>query len=198
MESPYKRVQPSIFLLSYQGVNIINIRIKATAPLSKALVKIENVFKKYDPESSFEYQFTDEEYARKFGDEEHIANLSTVFAVLAIFISCLGLFGLASFMAEQRKKEIGVRKVLGASVLNVWNLLSKDFVMLVAISFLIAVPVSYYFMYNWLQNYSYRTQLSWWIFIAAGIGLLLITLLVVSFQAIKAAIANPVKSLRTE
>ena len=118
--------------------------------------------------------------------------------MLAIVISCLGLFGLTSFVAEQRKKEIGVRKVLGASVLSVWNLLSKDFIMLVAISFLIAVPLSYYFMHNWLQNYSYRTQLSWWIFIAAGVGAIVITLITVSFQAIKAAIANPVKSLRTE
>ncbi|MEJ7678094.1 MAG: FtsX-like permease family protein [Segetibacter sp.] len=198
MESPYKRVQPSIFLLSYQGVNIINIRIKATASLSKALVKIENVFKKYDPESSFEYQFTDEEYARKFGDEERIANLSTVFAVLAIFISCLGLFGLASFMAEQRKKEIGVRKVLGATVVNLWQLLTKDFIMLVIISLLIATPVAYYLTHNWLQNYEYRTELSWWIFAIAGLGALAITLLTVSFQAIKAAIANPVKNLRTE
>src|SRR5439155_16279178 len=130
--------------------------------------------------------------------EERVEKLAGVFAILAIAISCLGLFGLTSFVAEQRKKEIGVRKVLGASVFNVWNLLSKDFVRRVIISFVIAVPASYYFMHNWLQNYNYRTQLFWWIFVAAGVGSLLITVLVVSFQAIKAAIANPVKSLRTE
>jgi len=118
--------------------------------------------------------------------------------LLAIFISCLGLFGMASFIAEQRTKEIGVRKVLGASVFNVWQLLSKDFIMLVIIAILIAIPMSYYFMHGWLQNYTYRTDLSWWIFTAAAIGALIITLLTVSFQAIKAAIANPVKSLRTE
>ena len=118
--------------------------------------------------------------------------------MLAVIISCLGLFGLTSFVAEQRKKEIGVRKVLGASVFSVWNLLSKDFVMLVVISFVIAVPLSYYFMHSWLQNYSYRTPVSWFIFLAAGIGALVITLITVSFQAIKAALANPVRSLRTE
>ncbi len=130
--------------------------------------------------------------------EERIGNLATVLAVLAIFISCLGLFGMASFMAEQRVKEIGVRKVLGAIVFNLWQLLSKDFVMLVLIAFAIATPVAYYFMLNWLQNYQYRTELSWWIFATTGIGALLITLITVSFQSIKAAIANPVKSLRTE
>ena len=130
--------------------------------------------------------------------EVRVGKLATFFAILAIFISCLGVFGMASFTAEQRTKEIGVRKVLGATVLNVWQLLNKDFVWLVIIAFIIAVPLSYYFMYNWLQNYTYRTTLSWWIFAATGIGALLITLLTVSFQAVKAAIANPVKSLRTE
>jgi ABC-type antimicrobial peptide transport system permease subunit len=118
--------------------------------------------------------------------------------MLAIFISCLGLFGMASFMAEQRTKEIGVRKVLGASVLNLWGLLSKDFVRMVLIALFIATPLAYYFMHNWLHNYQYRTNLSWWVFAATGIGALVITLITVSFQAIKAAIANPVESLRTE
>ena len=146
----------------------------------------------------FDYKFADAEYAVKFAAEERIGKLAGLFAVLAIFISCLGLFGLASFVAEQRTKEIGVRKVLGASVINLWRLLSKDFVMLVIISFLIATPPAYYFMDKWLQNYQYRTEFSWWIFAAAGIGALIITLLTVSCQAIKAALANPVKSLRTE
>jgi putative ABC transport system permease protein len=127
-----------------------------------------------------------------------IGKLASFFSILAIFISCLGLFGLARFVAEQRTKEIGIRKVLGASVANLWQLLSKEFVYLVIISCLIATPVAYCFMHNWLQKYTYRTDISWWIFAAAGLGALLISLLTVSFQAIKAAVANPVKSLRTE
>jgi len=118
--------------------------------------------------------------------------------VLAIFISCLGLFGLASFVAEQRAKEIGIRKIVGATVFNIWNLLSKEFIGLVIISLLIASPIAYFCMNNWVQKYTYHTSISWWIFLAAGFGALIITLLTVSFQAIKAAVANPVKSLRTE
>ena len=155
---------------------------------------MQNVF----PSVPFRYKFADEEYAKKFGDEERIGKLASFFAILAIFISCLGLFGMASFVAEQRTKEIGVRKVLGASVFNVWRLLSKDFVMLVLLSCAIAIPVAYYFLHGWLQKYEYRTEISWWIFAVAVMGALLITLITVSFQAIKAAIANPVKSLRTE
>jgi len=162
------------------------------------LSNIEKVFKKFNPEQPFEYRFTDEEYAKKFGNEERIGKLAGFFAALAIAISCLGLFGLTSFVAEQRKKEIGVRKILGASVFNLWTLLSKDFVTLVLISFLVAIPMAYYFMHNWLQNYQYRTAMSWWVFLAAGCGALTITLATVSFQSIKAALTNPVKSLRTE
>ncbi|HEY6975535.1 MAG TPA: ABC transporter permease [Chitinophagaceae bacterium] len=198
MESPYDEPRPIVYGLSNESGNVVIIRINPTVSAKDALNKIEPVFKKFNPEQPFEYQFTDEEYAKKFGNEERIGKLASFFAILAIAISCLGLFGLASFVAEQRTKEIGVRKVLGASVYNVWNLLSRDFVVLVIISFLIAAPLAYYFMHNWLQNYNYRTQLSWWIFAAAGIGSLLITVIVVSFQAIKAAIANPVRSLRTE
>jgi putative ABC transport system permease protein len=198
IESPYDEVRPLIYpLLSYPG-NVALIKLSPSIAVRDAIKKIEPVFKRYNPDQPFEYSFADDDYAKKFGDEERIGKLSGIFTMLAIIISCLGLFGLTSFVAEQRKKEIGVRKVLGASVLNVWNLLSKDFVMLVLISFLIAVPVSYYFMHEWLQNYNYRTNLSWWIFAAAGAGSIIITVLVVSIQAIKAAIANPVKSLRTE
>ena len=121
-----------------------------------------------------------------------------MFAVLAIFISCLGLFGLASFVAEQRTREIGVRKVLGASVFNVWRLLSKDFVVLVMIALLIAAPTAYCFMHGWLQNYQYRTEISWWIFTVVGMGAFAITLATVSFQSIKAAVMNPVRALRSE
>ena len=124
--------------------------------------------------------------------------MTAFFAVLAVLISCLGIFGLASFIAEQRTKEIGIRKVLGATVLQVWHLLSKDFVILILVAFVIATPTAHYFLSGWLQQYEYRTNLSWWIFAAAGVGTLAITLLTVSYQAVKVAIANPVKSLRTE
>ncbi len=198
MESPYSSVSPTLFIMDYNWANFITVRIKPDMNAHDALTAIEPVFKKYNPGSPFEYKFIDNEFAKKFEAEQHIGNLASFFAALAIFISCLGLFGMASFMAEQRVKEIGVRKVLGASVFNLWQLLSKGFVVMVLISILIATPIAYYFMHNWLQNYQYRTTLSWWIFAAAGFGALLITLLTVSFQSIKAAIANPVKSLKTE
>ena len=196
-QSPYAQMEPSVFFCD-GWMGVITIRIKPSVPVRDALAKIQPVFKKYDPASPFEFKFIDDEYAKKFSNEQRIANLASVFAILAIFISCLGLFGLASFVAEQRTKEIGVRKVLGATVFTLWKLLSKEFVALVIISLLIAIPTAYYFMHNWLQNYQYHTELSGWIFVAAGLGAMGITLLTVSFQAIKAAIANPVKSLRTE
>ena len=198
MESPYKPVTRTIFTLSPNAENVINVRINPAISVHEAVAKMEAVFKKYNPAQPFDYQFINDEYARKFSDEERIGKLAGVFAALAIFISCLGLFGMASFVAEQRTKEIGVRKVLGATVADLWGLLSKEFVLLVFISLLIASPLAYYFMHSWLQNYEYRTGLSWWIFAVAAIGALLITLCTVSFNAIKAAIANPVKSLRTE
>ena len=198
MESPYDAAKPIVYSLSSDQGNVAIIRINQNISAKEALNKIEPVFKKFNPEEPFKYQFVNDDYAKKFGDEERIGKLAGFFAFLAIVISCLGLFGLASFVAEQRTKEIGVRKILGASVFNVWNLLSKDFLMLVVISFFIAIPLAYYFMHKWLQNYEYRTQMSLWIFAASIAGALLITILVVSFQSIKAAIANPVKSLRME
>ncbi len=198
MDSPYKPAFRTLFMLDYQWANMLMVRLAPTATPSEALPKIEAIFKKYAPAAPFTYQFVDQEYAQKFGDEERIGNLATVFAVLAIFISCLGLFGLASFMAEQRTKEIGVRKVMGASVLNLWALLSKDFVLLVLIAFGIATPVAYYSLSDWLLKYEYHTDIAWWIFALTGVGALVITLLTVSFQSIKAALMNPVKSLRSE
>ena len=198
MESPYDEPKPIIFNLSNEPGNVAIIKINPERTAIDALGIIGSVFKKFNPEQPFEYHFVNEEYAKKFSDEERIGNLATVFAVLTIFISCLGLFGHTSFVTEQRTKEIGVRKVLGASVFNLWHLLSKDFVLLIIISLLIATPTAYYFMYNWLQNYQYRSEISLWVFPAAGIGALVITLLTVSFQAIKAAISNPVKSLRSD
>ncbi len=198
MQSPYMPVQPTIFMMDYNWANLITIKIKPGAQLTPALAKIAGVFKKFNPGSPFDYQFTDDEYAKKFSDEERIGKLASILAFIAIFISSLGLFGLASFVAEQRTKEIGVRKVLGASVFNLWGMLSKDFVKLVVISCIIATPVSWYFLSGWLKNYKYHTDISLWIFLAACTGAMLITLLTVSAQAIKAAVANPVKSLRSE
>jgi len=198
MESPYDEARPVVYSMSSDGGNVVILRINPAANMRVALAKIAEVFKRYNPDQPFEYRFTDEVYAEKFGNEERIGKLAGSFAILAILISCLGLFGLTAFVAEQRKKEIGVRKILGASVMNVWSLLSKDFVMLVLISFLIAAPVSWYCMNNWLLHYQYHTALSWWIFAIAGGGAIGITLVTVSFQAIKAAIGNPVKALRTE
>ena len=200
MRSPFDPAAPTVFLMDdkERSFNVINIKIKAQSSATDALSKIEAVFKKFAPATPFNYKFADQEYALKFSEEERLGKLATVFASLAIFISCLGLFGMVSFVAEQRTKEIGIRKVLGASAINLWGMLSKDFVALVIISCVIAVPVAYYLSYEWLQNYEYRTEISWWIFAATGVGALLITLFTVSYQAIKAAIANPVKSLRTE
>ncbi|GAA4312989.1 ABC transporter permease [Compostibacter hankyongensis] len=195
--SPYDSIEPAIFL-GDGYVSEILLRIRPGSPVHTALDAIAAVFKKYDPGSPFLYRFTDDEYARKFEAEQRIGDLASLFTGLAIFISCLGLFGLASFVAEQRTKEIGVRKVLGAGIHSIWMLLSKEFIRLVSLSLVIAIPLSYWIMDRWLQQYTYRSGMPWWIFISAGAGILLITLLTVSYQSLKAALQNPVKSLRTE
>ena len=197
MESPFDPIAPTVFFLA-GGANWINIKIRPNVSASAALPKIEAVFKKLTPTVPFEYKFADQEYDAKFRTEERIGKLATFFAILAIFISCLGLFGLASFVAEQRTKEIGIRKVLGASVANLWQMLSKDFVLLVIISCMISIPLAWYGMNEWLAKYSYRTEISWWVFAISGIGALSVTLLTVSYQAIRAALLNPVKSLKME
>ncbi len=198
MESPYDPVKPTIYYMDYENVNWIDIKLNPNKSAAESISKVEAVFKKLIPSAPFDYKFADKEFAAKFASETRIGQLSGVFAVLAIFISCLGLFGLASYMAEQRTKEIGVRKVLGASVFTLWKMLSKDFVVLVIISLAIVTPTAYYFMHRWLQNYQYRTEISWWIFALAGISAIIITIVTVSFQSIKAALANPVKSLKAE
>jgi putative ABC transport system permease protein len=196
-QSPYDPIDPTIYFMDgWKGV--LTIRLATNLTARESLDKMKPIFKKYNPESGFSYSFVDEEYGEKFANEERIGSLATFFAALAIFISCLGLFGLASFVAAKRTKEIGVRKVLGASVFIIWRLLSKEFVLLVTISLLIAIPISYYFMNNWLENYKFRTTITWWIFAATGMAALVITLLTVSFQAIRAALSNPVKALRSE
>lgn len=198
MESPYDPVKKSIFFIHPKGGRFITARLNPDANASSALKNIEAVFKKYSPDSPFNYQFVDEEYALKFAAEERISRLAAIFTSLAIFISCLGLFGMASFIAEQRTKEIGIRKVLGASVGNLWQLLSGDFVVLVVVSCLLATPIAWYVMDRWLDKYAYHTQISWWIFAVASLGTLAITLMTVSYQAIRTALLDPVKSLRGE
>jgi ABC-type antimicrobial peptide transport system permease subunit len=164
----------------------------------QAIASLEEVFKRFNPAFPLKYQFADQEFGKQYKSEKVVSRLSGYFAFLAIFISCLGLFGLAAFTAEQRTKEIGVRKVLGASVPNLVGMLSADFVKLVAIAALIAFPISWYFLKNWLEKYAYRIEMEWWYFVVAGIAALVIALITVSFQAVKAAFMNPVKSLKSE
>ncbi len=198
MESPYESPVPAMYYLSPYRMNHITIRINPQLSAQEALRRISPVFAKYSPAEPFDYKFVDEEYDSLFRGESRVGELAGFFTVLAIFISCLGLFGLASFVAEQRSKEIGVRKILGASVFNLWKMLSKDFVLLVGLSCLISIPIAWWLLHQWLQEYAYRTEISGWIFAAAGIGAIGITLLTVSYQSIKAAVTNPVRSLRSE
>ncbi|OYU94359.1 MAG: ABC transporter permease [Bacteroidetes bacterium B1(2017)] len=199
-DSPYEPVKMGFYwyVKNPNDVGQMLVKINPNISANKALAKIELIQKKLVPSAPFQFKFTSDEYGQKFKSEQLLGKLATLFTFLAIFISCLGLFGLASFVAEQRTKEIGIRKVLGASVASLWQMLSKDFVVLVIISCMIAAPIAYYFMSNWLQKYNYRTEISWWIFASAGIGAMFITLLTVSYQAIIAALVNPVKSLKSE
>jgi putative ABC transport system permease protein len=198
MGSPYEPVYRSVFVVDPSAQPIVDIRINPKVSPHAALDKIAAVFKQYNPSQPFDYKFIDDEYAKKFGDEQRIGKLAGGFAILAIFISCLGLLGMASFMAEKRRKEIGVRKVLGDTVFGIWRLLSGEFVILVVISLCLALPTAYYFMHGWLQHYEYRTDLSWPMFALTSAGAVIITLLTVSYQSIRAALTNPVKSLRSE
>jgi len=198
MESPFRPISPLTIIFNKDWVSYVDIRINPNMSASKAISVMKPIFDKYNPAFPFEYQFADEQYAKKFNYEELVGNLAAIMAVLAIFISCLGLFGLASFTAEQRVKEIGVRKVLGASIFNLWKLISKDFVILVLIACAIAIPVAWFAMNEWLKNYQYKINIGWGTFILVVALSIAITLITVSFQSIKAAFANPAKSLRTE
>lgn len=197
MESPYAPAEPTVFNHG-RGPNVMIYRLSKVVNPHEAMEKIGKIFDKYNPAFPFSYAFVDDEYAKKFTTEVLIGKLAGIFAALAIFISCLGLFGLAAYVAEQRTKEIGVRKVLGASIANVWMLLSKDFILLVMISCLIASPVALYFLKPWLAKYDYHISIGPGIFLLSAVVAIIITLFTVSFQAIKAALANPVKSLRSE
>jgi ABC-type antimicrobial peptide transport system permease subunit len=198
MESPYETIRPIIFSLNYRWSRVTNIRLNTDVPVSEAIAKVEAVFKKLSPDNIFEFRFVDKEYDAKFSSENRVSQIARLFAVLAIFIACLGLLGLSTFVAEQRQKEICIRKVLGASVVGITTLLSKDFLKLVFLSIIIASPTAYYFASRWLQNFAYRTEINWWVFTLAGVAASAIALATVSYQSIKVAISNPVDSLRSE
>jgi len=197
MESPFSPVAPAIFNHGRGGNNIM-YKLAPNVNTHNALEKIGKIFDRYNPAYPYIYQFVDTEYNHKFNLELLVGKLAGVFAGLAIFISCLGLFGLAAYVAEQRTKEIGIRKVLGASIMQVWLLLSRDFILLVMISCIIACPIALYFLTNWLRKYEYRITIGPGVFVLAAVVALVITILTISFQAIKAALSNPVKSLRSE
>ncbi|MCC7401109.1 MAG: ABC transporter permease [Chitinophagaceae bacterium] len=200
IESPFqKEISPMIvFGPGLDYFQVVHIRLNPEKPASAAIAGVQEIFKKYNPMYPPEYVFADESYAKKFKEAERTGTLAALFAGLTIFISCMGLFGLATYMAESRIKEIGVRKVLGASVIGITSLLSRDFLKLVLVSFVIAAPIAWWAMSKWLDSYTYRIQMEWWVFLFAGIISLIIAMVTVSFQAIRAAIANPIKSLRTE
>lgn len=198
MNSPYEPVTPTVFTLASSAQNYLLVRLKGISATQKELSEIQNVISKYDPSVPFDYQFADKEFAKKFNTEERIGSLAGAFTTLAIIISCLGIFGLASFITEQRTKEIGIRKVHGASIFTIWKQLSREFVNLVCISFVISTPIVYEVLYQWLQHYQYRTSLRWWIFLTAGTMTLIITLLTVSYHTLSAARAKPVNSLKRE
>ncbi len=199
VQSPFEPVMQGVYAFDRFGVaNFYNLRLNPQKGVEQSLAIVETIYKQHFPQLPFDYQFVDDQYAIKFQSEERIADLAGVFTALAIFISCLGLLGLTAYVAERRTKEIGVRKVLGATVMSVWKLLSKDFLALILIACFVAVPIAFYVMEGWLENYDYRINLSWPIFATAIFGALLLTIITVSLQAVKAARTNPVQSLRTE
>lgn len=199
MQSIYQPNQQTVFILDrFNRQNFINVRANPQSNATDVIAELNRVFVKYNPETPFEYAFAEDEFAQKFDFEERIGKLVGIFSILAVIISCLGLFGLASFVAEQRTKEIGIRKVLGASIVQLWKMLSIEFIILVIISCVIAIPLSFYIMNNWLVDYEYRTTITWEVFVMAVIGAMLLTMFTVSYQAIRAARANPVTSLKAE
>ena len=198
LRSPYEPVSPMLIGGPSGWFNVMHIKLNGHNRMADNLAKTEQIFKQYNPNYPFEYQFIDEEYAIKFGEEQKMGSLATLFAGLAIFISCLGLFGLSAYMAENRRKEIGIRKVLGASVFNITALLSKEFLILVTISLVIAIPVAWWAMNRWLAEYAYRTNIPWWLFVAVAALTIGIALITVSFQAVRVAVTNPVNAIKNE
>jgi putative ABC transport system permease protein len=198
LASPYNPKVPMVIAGPKGWFNILHLRLNPDRSTADNLKKVEAVYKQFNPDYPFNFKFIDTEYEKKFNDEKRIATLASLFAGLTIFISCLGLFALATYMAESRIKEIGVRKVLGASVLSITTLLSKDFLALVLVSILIATPIAWWAMHTWLQDFNYRISIQWWVFILAGASAILIAIATVSYNSIRAAMSNPTKSLRSE
>jgi ABC-type antimicrobial peptide transport system permease subunit len=196
--SPYDLYRPMVIEGAQSYFNVIHVKLSADKGTNESIKGIGAIFRRYNPDYPFEYHFVDVDYALKFEDTQRIATLTGLFAGLTIFISCLGLFGLAAYMAENRVKEIGVRKVLGASVMSIATLLSREFMILVAISIFIAIPFAWYTMELWLNDFSYRISMQWWVFALAGLLAITVSLLTVSYQAIRAALLDPTKSLRSE
>lgn len=197
-ESPYQVVQPALYTLNTYPGRVIIMRTDGKTELPSVVGQIASAFKEFNPGEPFSYQFVSDEYLKKFGSEEYIGRLTRIFSGLAIFISCLGLVGLVSYVAERRTKEIGIRKVLGASVMNIWMMLSGEFVLLVMIAGVVAVPLGHYAIHSWLERYDYRIDFTGWLFVQAILLVLVATLIAASYRTIKAARRNPVKSLRSE
>jgi hypothetical protein len=197
-DAPFSPAEPAFFLCQPGWTYAYTYRLSPTVNTQVALAKLKPIFEKYDPSIPYAYRFVDEDYASKFDLEMLIGKLAGIFAALAVFICCLGLFGLTAYVAEQRTKEIGIRKVLGASVSQVLLLLTKDFIVLVMISCVLACPIAFYFLQNWLQQYYYRISIGPGVFIVSAIVAIMITVFTISFQAVKAALMNPVRSLRSE
>ena len=198
VQNPYGEPGPNLYIMTKDDQSVILFRLNPEQPASQSLATIESLYKKYNPEQNFDFEFTDVSFGRKFGNEERVGTLATTLAALAIFISCLGIFGLSAFTAEQRTKEIGVRKVLGASTYDLWKMMSKDFVFLVAISCIVAIPIAYLVLNSWLENFKYHMNVPVWTFFAATGATLIITLLTVSWHTLNAAGSNPVKSLKID
>jgi putative ABC transport system permease protein len=198
MESPFKPVDPVMIFYDKNFSSVVSVRLKDGADLKRSLAAIESIFTKYNPAYPFDYDFVDEEFSKKFINEHLISRITNIFAGLAIFICCIGLAGLASFTIEKRTREIGIRKVLGATLRQLLALISKEFLKLIAIAFVIAVPFAWWLMHSWLQNYEFRVRISWWLFCSVGLLVLLLALIVVSANTMKAALRNPVNTLRTE
>ncbi len=198
MVSPFQPADPSMFFYQHDPSNVLLYRLSPHVSTQTAIHALTAIFTRYNPAYPYTYEFVDQNYAAKFNLELLIGKLAGIFAVLAIFISCLGLFGLAAYIAEQRNKEIAIRKVLGASVSQVWLLLSGNFILMVLISCVIAAPLAFLFLKKWLNGYAYRITISPFVFLWAGLAAIVVTMATISFQAIRAAVANPVKSLKRE
>jgi len=198
MSSPFSPAEPTIFVYKPDLGWNLTYRLSPAVNTGAALARLKPLFEKYNPKIPYDYHFVDETYAAKFNFERLIGKLAGIFAALAVFISCLGLFGLSAYVAEQRKKEVGIRKVLGASVSQIWLMLSRDYILLVGASCVIASPLAFYFSQEWLQKYSYRIHISPGVFVFSAILAILITAVTISFQSVRTALMNPIKSLRTE